>query len=107
MTAPKFKIKKGDQVIVLSGKDKGKKSEVLKVFPSTGKAIVAGVNTAKKHEKATATSPGGIVPKDMPIQISNLAIVDPKTGAATRVGYKTLDNGEKVRYAKKSGEVLS
>lgn len=107
MTAKKYKIKKGDQVIVLTGKDKGKKGEILKMLPEKGKAIVSGINTAKKHQRPTQTSPGGIVSKDMPINVSNLAIVDPKTGEATRVGYKTLDNGEKVRFAKKSGEVLA
>lgn len=99
------KIKTGDEVIVLVGKDKGKKGTVEKVLPSDGKAVVAGINLVKKHEKPSATSAGGIKSKTMPIQLSNLAIVDPKDGVATRVGFKIVD-GKKVRFAKKSGEVL-
>lgn len=102
----KLKIKKNDEVIVLAGKDKGKKGEVLRVLPAENRAIVSGINQVKKHERQSATSQGGIVTKELPIHISNLAIVDPKENTATRVGYKTLENGKKVRIAKRSGEVL-
>jgi large subunit ribosomal protein L24 len=103
---PKLKIKKGDKVIVMAGKDKGKQGEVLRVFPTDNRAVVAGVNVAKKHQKQTAAQEGGIVSKSMPIHISNLALRDPKSGKATRVGYKTLGDGKKVRVAKRSGEVI-
>lgn len=107
MTSNKCKIKKGDSVIVITGKDKGKKGEVLSVNPSKRKVIVSGANTVKKHEKPSAASTGGIVNKDMPMSISNVAIVDPKTGKATKIGYRTLDNGEKVRFTKDSGEIIA
>jgi len=107
MTANKCKVKKGDNVIVLAGKDKGKKGEVLSVNPTKRKVIVNGINSVKKHEKPSATSAGGIVNKDMPMSISNVAVVDPKTGKATKIGYKTLDNGDKVRFAKDSGEIIA
>ncbi len=105
--ANKCRIKKGDKVIVIAGKDKGKQGEVLKVIPTENRAIVSNVNTVKKHERASATSAGGIVTRDLPINISNVALVDPKTNEKTKVGYKFLDNGEKVRFAKSSGEVIS
>ncbi len=104
--ALKFKIKKGDKVIVLAGRDKGRKGEVLKMLPSEKRAIVGGINQARRHTKQSRTSAGGIVNKDLPIQISNLALVDPKTGLATRVGFKILDDGRKVRFAKRSGEII-
>ena len=100
------KIKKGDRVIVTTGRDKGKKGEVLKVFPKDDRALVSGVNIAKRHQKQTAKLQGGIVNKEAPIQLSNLAHVDPKSGEATRVGFKVLNDGRKVRFAKKSGEVI-
>ncbi len=100
------KIKKGDRVIVTTGRDKGKKGEVLKVLPKENKAVVSGVNTAKRHTKQTQRQQGGIVNKDLPIDLSNLALVDPKTGGATRVGFKVLGDGRRVRVAKKSGEVI-
>ena len=103
----KLKIKKGDQVIAITGKDKGKKGEVLKVLTSKNRVLVAGINVAKKHEKPTQFSAGGITNKEMSIHVSNVALVDPKSGNATRVGYKTLDNGEKTRVAKRSGEIVS
>ncbi len=103
----KLKVKKGDQVIVISGRDKGKKGEVLKSLPEKNRVIVSGVNTVKKHEKPTQSSAGGIVDKELPIQISNIALVDPKSGKATKVGYKTLENGEKVRFSRKSGEIIT
>jgi large subunit ribosomal protein L24 len=100
------KIKKGDRVIVITGRDKGKKGEVLKVFPKENRAVVGGVNTMKRHQKQSQTQQGGIVNKDLPIQLSNLAHVDPKSGEATRVGWKVLGDGRRVRFAKKSGEVI-
>jgi len=100
------KIKKGDRVVVTTGRDKGKKGEVLKVFPKEDRALVSGVNVAKRHQKQTAKLQGGIVNKEAPIQLSNLAHVDPKSGEATRVGFKVLNDGRKVRFAKKSGEVI-
>ena len=100
------KIKKGDRVIVTTGRDKGKKGEVLKVFPKEDRALVSGVNIAKRHQKQTAKLQGGIVNKEAPIQLSNLAHVDPKSGEATRIGFKVLNDGRKVRFAKKSGEVI-
>ena len=100
------KIKKGDRVIVTTGRDKGKKGEVLKVFPKEDRALVSGVNVVKRHQRQTQTQQGGIISKEAPIELSNIAHVDPKTGAATRVGFKILGDGRKVRFAKKSGEVI-
>jgi large subunit ribosomal protein L24 len=100
------KIKKGDRVVVTTGRDKGKKGEVLKVFPKEDRALVSGVNIAKRHQKQTAKLQGGIVNKEAPIQLSNLAHIDPKSGEATRIGFKFLNDGRKVRFAKKSGEVI-
>ncbi|MFN3614105.1 MAG: 50S ribosomal protein L24 [Rubrimonas sp.] len=99
------KLKKGDKVVVLTGRDKGKQGEILKVLPAEGRAVVGGVNTVIRHTRQSQTSQGGRIPKDAPIQLSNLALVDPKLGVATRVGFKTVD-GKKVRFAKKSGEVI-
>ncbi|MEQ9490927.1 MAG: 50S ribosomal protein L24 [Alphaproteobacteria bacterium] len=100
------KIKTGDKVIVLSGRDNGKEGEVVSVAPKDGRAIVRGVNMVKRHQKQTMNSQGGIVEKEAPIQLSNLAVVDPKDGKATRVGFKVLDDGRKVRFAKRSGEII-
>ena len=100
------KIKKGDRVIVITGRDKGKKGEVLKVLPKENRAIVSGVNTMKRHQKQSQRQQGGIVNKDLPIHLSNLAHVDPKSGEATKVGWKVLGDGRRVRVAKKSGEVI-
>ena len=100
------KIKKGDRVVVTTGRDKGKKGEVIKVFPKEDRALVSGVNVVKRHQRQTQTQQGGIVSKEAPIELSNIAHVDPKTGAATRVGFKILGDGRKVRFAKKSGEVI-
>ncbi len=102
---PKMKIKKGDQVIVLSGEDKGKTGEVVKALPKESKVVVQGINLVKRHTKPSQTTPGGIVTKEAPINVSNVAIVDPKSGKATKVGYKEVD-GKKVRVARKSGEVI-
>jgi len=106
MTNVKFKLKKGDHVVVLSGKDKGKRGEILKMLRANNKAIVQGVNVAKKHTKPSQTGPGGIVEMELPIHLSNIAIEDPKDGKATRVGIKILEDGSKVRIAKRSGEMI-
>jgi large subunit ribosomal protein L24 len=100
------KIKKGDKVVVLAGRDKGRKGEVTVVMPKEGKALVSGVNLVKRHQKQSQTQQGGIVSKEAAIQLSNIAIVDPKDGKATRVGFKILDDGRKVRVAKRSGELI-
>jgi large subunit ribosomal protein L24 len=100
------KIRKGDRVIVTTGRDKGKKGEVMKVFPKENRALVSGVNTVKRHQKPSQRQQGGIVNKELPVQLSNLAHVDPKSGEATRVGWKILTDGRRVRFAKKSGEVI-
>jgi large subunit ribosomal protein L24 len=99
-------IKKGDKVIVTTGRDKGKKGEVLKIFPKEDRALVSGVNVVKRHQRQTQTQQGGIVNKESTIHLSNLAHVDPKSGKGSRVGFKTLNDGRKVRFAKKSGEVI-
>ena len=104
--AVKFKIKKGDRVIVTTGKDKGKSGQVTRIITEENRAVVSGVNIAKRHTRQTAQQEGGIISKEMPIQISNLALIDPKDGKPTRVGYKTLADGTKVRVAKRSGEVI-
>lgn len=104
--AAKLKIKKGDRVVVLTGKDKGKSGDVVAVMPKENRAVVSGVNVARRHQRQTAGQEGGIISKEMPIHVSNLAHVDPKDGKATRVGYKTLDDGKKVRVARRSGEVI-
>lgn len=101
-----MKIKKGDKVIVITGKDKGKTGEVTKAMPKENKVIVSGVNMVKRHQKPTQENVGGIVSKEAPIHVSNVAIVDPKSGKASRIGTKILDDGRKVRVAKKSGEVI-
>jgi len=100
------KIKKGDNVVVLAGRDKGRKGQVKTVNPEAGRAIVGGVNLVKRHTKATAQSEGGILSKEATIDLSNLAIVDPKDGKPTRVGFKTLEDGRKVRFAKRSGDLI-
>ncbi len=102
----KFKIKKGDKVIVIAGKDKGKKGDVMQIITDENRAVVSGVNVAKRHTKAQGAVEGGIIDKLMPIHISNLALIDPKDGKATRVGYKTLDGGKKVRVAKRTGATI-
>ena len=99
------KIKKGDKVVVLTGRSKGKTGEVLQVLPSENRAIVQGVNVVKRHTRPSQMSEGGIVEKEAPIHISNIAHLDPKDDKPTRVGFKDVD-GKKVRYAKRSGEAL-
>ncbi|MBO6838128.1 MAG: 50S ribosomal protein L24 [Alphaproteobacteria bacterium] len=100
------KIKKGDTVVVLTGRDKGKEGEVLKVLPKEGRALVQGVNMVKRHTRPTQASTGGIVDKEASIALSNIAIKDPKNGQPTRVGFKVLEDGRKVRVAKRSGEII-
>ncbi len=102
---PKLGIKKGDRVVVIAGKDKGNEGEVLQIFPSKNRATVDQINMVKKHTKATQDNPGGI--SDMPasIHISNLMLIDPKSGTASRIGRKLVD-GKLVRYSKKSGEII-
>jgi len=100
------RIKKGDRVVVLSGRDKGRKGEVLRVMPQEDRAFVSGVNLVKRHQRQTARAQGGIVSKEAPIHLSNIAHIDPKTGGPTRVGFRVLGDGRKVRFAKKSGEVI-
>jgi large subunit ribosomal protein L24 len=100
------KIKKGDKVVVLAGRDKGKTGEVLQVMPKEERALVRGVNLVKRHQRQTASQEGGIISKEAPLHLSNLAYADPKDGKPTRVGFKTLDDGRKVRIAKRSGELI-
>jgi large subunit ribosomal protein L24 len=100
------KIRKGDRVIVTTGRDKGKRGEVRQVMPDDGRAIVAGVNLVRRHTRQTAQTEGGIITKESTIHLSNLAILDPKTGKPTRVGFKILDDGRKVRVAKGSGDLI-
>jgi len=100
------KLRKGDRVIVLSGRDKGKRGEILKMMPKEDKAIVQGVNQVKRHHRQTAQQEGGITVKEAAVQVSNLALEDPKDGSPTRVGFRILDDGRKVRFAKRSGEII-
>ncbi|MEC9198704.1 50S ribosomal protein L24 [Donghicola tyrosinivorans] len=99
------KLRKGDKVIVLAGKDKGKEGTITSVDPKAGKAVVEGVNMAIRHTRQSQTSQGGRLPKALPIDLSNIALVDPKEGGATRVGFR-MEGDKKVRFAKKSGEVI-
>lgn len=107
MTAPKLKIKKGDTVVVLTGKDKGSKGEILKVFPEDNKVLVQGINMAKKHQAASAAGAGGIVSVERPIHASNVSLIDAKSGKPTRVGYKIEKDGTKTRIARRSGEAIA
>ena len=100
------KIKKGDRVVVLAGRDKGRSGEVVRVQPNEARAIVRGVNTVKRHQKQSAKQEAGIITKEAPIHLSNLAIADPKNNKPTRVGFKILTDGRKVRFAKRSGELI-
>ncbi len=99
------KIRKGDKVVVLSGKDKGRSGEVVRVMPKEGRAVVEGVNVVKRHQKQTQTQEAGIIRKEAPIHLSNIAIADPKDGKPTRVGFK-VEGEKKVRVAKRSGVVI-
>ncbi len=100
------KIRKGDKVVILTGKDKGRTGEVIGMKPKEGRALVRGLNMVKRHQKQTPNQEGGIIPKEAPIDVSNLAIADPKDGKPTRVGFKILEDGKKVRFAKRSGDVI-
>ena len=103
---PKLKIKKDDNVVVISGRDKGKQGKVLRVFPSEARAVVQGVHVARRHTKPRMGDTGGIVDKELTIDASNVAHIDPQSGKPTRIGYKILDDGRKVRVARRSGEVI-
>jgi large subunit ribosomal protein L24 len=100
------KIKKGDKVVVIAGRDKGRSGEVLRVHPSENRATVEGVNQVKRHQRQTKDREAGIFTRPAPIDLSNLAIADPKDGKPTRVGFKILEDGRKVRFAKRSGEQI-
>tara|TARA_Y100000588_G_C14202440_1_gene903084 strand:+ start:1388 stop:1711 length:324 start_codon:yes stop_codon:yes gene_type:complete len=104
--ARKFRLKKGDEVVVLTGRDKGRKGRILLMKRDRERVIVQGANMIKRHTQPTAGQPGGIVEKEAPLHISNVALVDPKTGDPTRIGYKFLEDGRKVRVALTSGEVI-
>ncbi len=100
------KIKKGDKVVVITGRDKGRSGEVVQVMPTEGRAIVRGINMVKRHQRQTMQQEGGIINKEASVHLSNLALTDPKDGKPTRVGFKTLDDGRKVRFAKRSGDLI-
>jgi large subunit ribosomal protein L24 len=104
--ANKMRMKKGDQVVVITGKDKGKTGEVLRLFPKGNRALVQGVNIVKRHTRPTQASAGGILEKEASIQVSNLSQIDPKDNKPTRTGVKVLKDGRKVRFSKRSGEVI-
>jgi large subunit ribosomal protein L24 len=101
--ATKLKIKKGDKVVVITGRDKGKTGEVTRVLPKEARVVVQGVNVVKRHQRQTQTQQGGIIEKEAAIHISNVAHIDPKTDKPTRVGFKVQDDGRKIRVAKRSG----
>ncbi|MEL7526848.1 MAG: 50S ribosomal protein L24 [Pseudomonadota bacterium] len=100
------KIKKGDTVVVLTGRDKGKSGEVIQVLPTDNKALVRGINMVRRHQKQTQTQEAGIVSKEAPIHLSNVALADPKDGKPTRVGFKVQDDGTKFRVARRSGDLI-
>jgi large subunit ribosomal protein L24 len=100
------KIKKGDKVVVLSGRDKGRTGEVVQVMPKEERALVRGVNLVKRHQRQSMNQEGGIISKEAPIHLSNLGLADPKDGKPTRVGFKVLEDGRKVRFAKRSGDLI-
>jgi large subunit ribosomal protein L24 len=100
------KVKKGDKVVVLTGRDKGRSGEVIQVLPKEDRAFVRGINLVKKHQKQTQNQEGGIVSKEAAIHLSNIAVADPKDGQPTRVGFRILDDGRKVRVAKRSGDLI-
>jgi len=103
--AMKLKIKKGDQVVVLAGRDKGKRGEVLRMMVKEARLVVSGVNMVKRHQRPSATAQGGIIQKEAPIHVSNVAHIDPKDGKAVRTGYKMVE-GRKVRFARRSGDLI-
>jgi large subunit ribosomal protein L24 len=101
------RIRKGDRVIVITGADRGKRGDVLRVMPKENRAVVQGVNVAKRHTKASGMgNPGGIVEKEATIHLSNIALIDPKLDKPTRIGFRVLENGEKVRVARSTGNVI-
>ena len=100
------KIKKGDKVVVLTGRDSGRSGEVFQVMPKDERALVRGVNMVKRHQKQSMNQEGGIISKEAPIHLSNLAVADPKDGKPTRVGFRILEDGRKVRFAKRSGDLI-
>ena len=100
------KIKKGDKVVVIAGRDKGKTGEVYEVRPTEDRALVRGINLVKRHQRQSQTQQGGIITKEAAIQLSNLAVADPASGKPTRVGFKVLEDGRKVRFAKRSGDLI-
>jgi large subunit ribosomal protein L24 len=100
------RIKKGDKVVVLTGRDKGRSGEVIKVMPSEERALVRGINMVTRHQRQSATQEGGLVRKEAPIHLSNIAVADPTSGKPTRIGFKRLEDGRKVRVAKRSGETI-
>lgn len=104
--AEKFRVRKGDTVAVTSGREKGKTGEILRVDRERRRVVVQGVNMVKRHTRPSPTTPGGILEKEAPLDVSNVALLDPEDGKPTRVGFRRLDDGRKVRYAKRSGEVI-
>ena len=104
--AEKLRLKKGDEVVVLTGRDRGKTGEVIRMVLKKNQVIVQGVSVAKRHTAPSASNPGGIIDKEMPIDISNVALIDPKDRKPTKIGYRFLEDGRKVRFAKRSGEVI-
>ena len=100
------KVKKGDKVVVLTGRDKGRQGEILRVDPKEGRVVVQGVAVVKRHTKPSGMREGGIIEKEAAIDVSNVAVVDPSDGKATRVGFKFLEDGRKVRFSKRTGELL-
>ncbi len=100
------KIKKGDKVVVITGRDKGRSGEVVRVMPAEERAIVRGVNMVKRHQRQTMQQEGGIINKEASVHLSNLALTDPKDGKPTRVGFKVLEDGRKVRFSKRSGDLI-
>jgi large subunit ribosomal protein L24 len=104
--ATKMKIKKGDKVIVITGRDRGKQGEVLRVMRDENRLLVQGIHMMKRHTRATSGNPGGIIEREASIHVSNVAHIDPKSGKPTKVGYKTLADGRKVRVARRSGETI-
>ena len=100
------KVKKGDKVVVLTGRDRGRSGEVIQVLPKEDRALVRDINLVKKHQKQTQNQEGGIVSKEAAIHLSNIAVADPKDGQPTRVGFRILDDGRKVRFAKRSGDLI-
>ena len=106
MMAEKRRIKKGDEVVVISGRDRGKTGEVVRIVTGNDRITVQGVAMAKRHTPPSANNPGGVIDKEMSVHISNVSLLDPKDRKATKVGYKTLEDGRKVRFSKRSGEIL-